>query len=143
MISHRGQRRDKPRALRPVMRESVRHKFLILHRPHHGRDYDGDWAWTPPAGSRLPGEEIASCAARELKEETGLELELVEARFESADFFVYAAEADLDCVVRLDAEHDRFEWLDGETAMARCRPGVVADEIAAALALLDLLDARP
>ena len=112
-------------------------EFLILHRAHEGPDYGGDWAWTPPAGSRLPGEDIATCAARELKEETGLELELVEALFESSDFCVYVGEADFDCVIRLDADHDWFEWLSAETAMSRCRPGVVADEIAVALALLE------
>ena len=32
-------------------------EWLVLHRAHHGRDYAGDWGWTPPAGARLPGEE--------------------------------------------------------------------------------------
>jgi hypothetical protein len=47
-------------------------RYLLLHRAHHGPDYDGDWAWTPPSGSRKPGEEVTACAIRELREETGL-----------------------------------------------------------------------
>ena len=48
-------------------------EFLILHRAHHGIAYEGDWAWTPPAGARWPGEPPDEGAQRELKEETGLE----------------------------------------------------------------------
>src|ERR1700734_4096021 len=47
-------------------------RYVLLHRAHHGPDYAGDWAWTPPSGSRKPGEALAACAARELEEETGL-----------------------------------------------------------------------
>jgi hypothetical protein len=32
--------------------------------------------------------------------------------------------------VRLDSEHDRFEWMRLEEAISRCRPQVVADGIA-------------
>ena len=52
----------------------ARLEILLLHRAHHGPDYVGDWAWTPPAGSRLPDEPIEACARRELLEETGLDL---------------------------------------------------------------------
>ena len=43
----------------------------MLHRAHHGPDYTGDWAWTPPAGARLPGELVEDCARRELRETRG------------------------------------------------------------------------
>ena len=48
------------------------YEYLILHRAHHGRDHDGDWAWTPPSGSRQPGEPVLAAALRELAEETGV-----------------------------------------------------------------------
>ena len=48
-------------------------EYLVLHRAHHGPDYAGDWAWTPPSGSRQPGEPVLGAALRELAEETGLE----------------------------------------------------------------------
>src|SRR5215467_11964263 len=47
-------------------------RYVLLHRAHRGPAWEGDWAWTPPSGSRKPGEEVAACAARELREETGL-----------------------------------------------------------------------
>ena len=47
-------------------------RYLVLHRAHRGLDLDGDWAWTPPAGARFPNENIAVCAARELREESGV-----------------------------------------------------------------------
>ena len=49
-------------------------EVLLLHRAHYGPDHAGDWAWTPTAASRLPGEPIDQCARRELREETGLEV---------------------------------------------------------------------
>ena len=47
-------------------------EFLLLHRAHHGPDYAGDWAWTPPAGCRRPGEPVLTGVVRELAEETGI-----------------------------------------------------------------------
>jgi 8-oxo-dGTP pyrophosphatase MutT (NUDIX family) len=47
-------------------------EYLVLHRAQHGPDYAGDWAWTPPSGSRQPGEAVLAAALRELAEETGL-----------------------------------------------------------------------
>ena len=41
-------------------------EFLLLHRAHQGPDYEGDWAWTPPAGARWPNEPVDECARREL-----------------------------------------------------------------------------
>lgn len=50
--------------------------FLLLHRAHLESPDARDWAGGPPAGARLPGEEIAACAQRELREETCLEAEI-------------------------------------------------------------------
>lgn len=97
-------------------------EILLLHRAHHGPDYVGDWAWTPPAGSRLPGEPIEQWARRELREETGLDLDLSLTDCGTAEWPHYVAIAPPDATVILDAEHDRFEWAAAADAPLRCLP---------------------
>jgi 8-oxo-dGTP diphosphatase len=46
-------------------------RVLVVHRPR----YD-DWAW--PKGKALPDETDEECALREVREETGLECELLD-----------------------------------------------------------------
>ena len=109
------------------------YSLLILHRAHEGPDHQGDWAWTPPSGARLPYEPILNCAARELREETGLVLDLIAVPHAAEEVAVYVARAPAECVVMLDGEHDRYEWLSPSEAVARCKPEIVGDEILAAL----------
>ncbi len=97
-------------------------EFLILHRSHGGADHEGDWAWTPPSGARRPGEPVERCATRELAEETGLRLPLRPAPVAPEDWAVFLAQAPVGVEVRLDAEHDRFAWVSGADAVARCQP---------------------
>lgn len=104
-------------------------EFLLLHRAHHGPDYEGDWAWTPPSGARLPDEALDACAARELREETGLSLALRPTDLGSPEWAVYLAEVEADVSITLDAEHDRFEWVSFDEALRRCHPVVVADTL--------------
>jgi len=106
-------------------------EWLILHRAHNGVTYDGDWAWTPPAGSRRPGESVAACAARELREEAGLALTLVPVLVDDCEWAIFQAEAPRDVVVAIDdePEHDRYEWTTLAAALSRCRPVQVADGI--------------
>jgi 8-oxo-dGTP pyrophosphatase MutT (NUDIX family) len=111
-------------------------EWLVLHRAHHGPDYAGDWAWTPPAGARLPGETALACAARELREETGLSLPLAETGLGSDEWLLFAAEAPPDAQIRLDDEHDRYEWLSLENAAARCFPPLVGESFRAVAASL-------
>jgi 8-oxo-dGTP pyrophosphatase MutT (NUDIX family) len=110
---------------------------LLLHRAHNGPHYEGDWAWTPPAGARLPGEPIEDCARRELHEETGLDLPIRPTECGSADWCVFVTEAAADALVVLDAEHDRHEWVPAQVAVARCRPVQVSEPLRAALELIE------
>jgi NUDIX domain-containing protein len=103
-------------------------EYLVLHRSHVGIDR-GDWAWGPPAGARLPGESVESCAARELEEETGLRLAMTPVEFDPM-WASYWAEAAADTVIRLSVEHDRFEWVGLDEAIRRCQPAIVSEQFA-------------
>lgn len=111
-------------------------EVLLLHRSHHGPDYDGDWAWTTPAGCRLPGEDVDACAVRELHEEAGLALSM--RRFDEGEEWArYVAEAPADAVVTMhDPEHDRYEWVSAAEALRRVRPAPPLDALRAALAVV-------
>jgi ADP-ribose pyrophosphatase YjhB (NUDIX family) len=92
-------------------------EFLILHRRAAGPpEFEGNWAWTPPAGSRQPGEDISATVVRELREETGLELECAPTTLGTDEWLVYLAEAPQDANVVLDTEHDRLVWLPSSEA---------------------------
>jgi 8-oxo-dGTP pyrophosphatase MutT (NUDIX family) len=106
-------------------------EWLVLHRAHEGPEYAGDWAWGPPAGARLPGEDPQACAERELREETGLELECRLTTCGNDEWSVYEAEAPADAEVVLSPEHDAHRWLPADTAAALCLPQQVADSILA------------
>jgi 8-oxo-dGTP pyrophosphatase MutT (NUDIX family) len=110
-------------------RRGSRLEFLLLHRAHNGPTYEGDWAWTPPAGSRQPGEDPVECAKRELLEETGLELALTLTPHGGEQWLVFVAEASCDVPVVLDEEHDRHEWVECSAAIARCRPATVSSQL--------------
>lgn len=99
-------------------------EFLLMHRHHHGAEYEGDWAWTPPSGARQPGEDITACARRELYEEAGLTLEPVLTGCGEDGWPVYIAEFNAadHVVVIIDPEHDRYEWVDGMTGINRISP---------------------
>jgi ADP-ribose pyrophosphatase YjhB (NUDIX family) len=109
-------------------------EFLILHRRHAGGvHFEGDFAWTPPAGAIEPNEEPDQAARRELLEETGLELECLSIGFED-EVAVYMAEAPSDVDVVLDDEHDRFLWVSLEEAREKCAPEFVAAQFKMAAA---------
>jgi 8-oxo-dGTP pyrophosphatase MutT (NUDIX family) len=106
-------------------------ELLVLHRSHHGPAYEGDWAWGPPAGARLPDERIEECIARELREETGLELPFTPTPCGRAEWPLFAAEAPPEAAVTLSREHDAFRWLPVEGAARLCLPVRVADGLRA------------
>ncbi len=114
-----------------VYRRAPELQVLLLHRAANGPDYEGDWAWTPPAGARFPAEPIDECAARELHEEAGLDLPAQRVdRDANRSWALYVVEAPQNIAIRLDAEHDRYEWVPAHDAVGRCQPAVVSEGIA-------------
>lgn len=106
---------------------------MLLHRGHHGPEWEDDWAWTPPAGSRKPGEDLTACAVRELHEETGLHGSPRPVVTSAADWAVFALEVPWGTAVAADGtEHDRFEWVSHAEASRRCRPAELAASFTAA-----------
>ena len=116
-----------------VWREGRRgREYLILHRRTPlGPDYEGEWAWTPPSGARTPGENPHDAAARELLEETGLQLEVAPASVGGDQWAVYVAEAPTAAEIVLDDEHDRFRWVTAAEAERLCLPATVGNSISA------------
>lgn len=102
-------------------------ELLMLHRNALGPDFEGDWAWTSPAGARQPGEAVYPAALRELAEEAGLTDVQAFAVDLSGSWAVFATDVDADTVVELvDPEHDRYEWLDPAACYERVLPAWVA-----------------
>jgi 8-oxo-dGTP pyrophosphatase MutT (NUDIX family) len=97
-------------------------EILLLHQAVRGPDYDGDWAWASPGGSLDPGETLDECAARELFEETGLDLPLSRVTAAGLPVALFTCEARPEHEVVLSDEHDRFEWVSFDEACVRCRP---------------------
>lgn len=131
--------RDRPYAVAIVVWRNARGstEFLLLHRlAPGGADFEGEWAWTPPAGARQPREAPDAAAARELREGIGLLLPLTPLPEASAsdEVALYVVEAPLDAEVVLDDEHDRFLWLPLADALPKCLPSVVASGLANAAA---------
>lgn len=120
-----------------VYRRTPELQVLVLHRAGNGPGYEGDWAWTPPAGARFPAEPIEDCAARELHEEAGLDLraQRVEGRGDQKRV-LYAVEVAENVAIRLDAEHDRYEWVPADDAIGRCRPAAVSEGVAQVVTVL-------
>jgi 8-oxo-dGTP diphosphatase len=104
----------------------------LLHQSVRGPDDDGDWAWSAPGGSLEPGETGEECAARELLEETGLDVPLVRVPESGLPISVFTCEARASHDVVLSEEHDRFEWVSFDDARVRCRPDKVVVALDAA-----------
>lgn len=123
--------RDEPRGSTVVVRRpgsDGQVELLLLHRNANGPDFEGDWAWTSPAGARLPAEAVFTAALRELEEEAGLVHTDVFALDLSGWWAVFGADVDpVTAIDLVDPEHDRYEWLPPASCRERVLPSWVAD----------------
>jgi RimJ/RimL family protein N-acetyltransferase len=121
---------------RPAMAGDGPAEYLVLHRAQHGPDYAGDWAWTPPSGSRQPGESVLAAGLRELAEETGLIAAEDDLRaLDLGGAWVrFGLDVPAGTHAQVDPEHDRLKWLPAHAAIARCEPAHVADGLRLAVA---------
>ncbi|HXI34762.1 MAG TPA: NUDIX domain-containing protein [Gemmatimonadales bacterium] len=101
--------------------------ILVLRRANGGRS---PGTWEAVHGAIEAGETAVQAALRELREETGLAPERLynasrveafyrHAQDEIALIPVFVAFVARDAVVRVSAEHDAFEWLAPDAALAR------------------------
>ncbi|GAA4894870.1 acetyltransferase (GNAT) family protein [Stackebrandtia albiflava] len=111
------------------------HRYLILHRAVEGVHHEGLWAWTTPSGMRQPGEAVLPAATRELHEETGIAGHDLQPVDLGRGHALWLADIPSDTPIRLDAEHDRHEWVTADTAAARCLPSVVGHAVTTAAAV--------
>nr|MBA2699207.1 NUDIX domain-containing protein [Nocardioidaceae bacterium] len=101
--------------------------YLLLHRNANGADFEGNWAWTAPAGARQPGEPVYPAALRELAEEAGLTGLSPWAVDLSQRWAIFAVDVPAHTVIDLvDPEHDRYEWLTPQECRRRVLPAFVA-----------------
>jgi 8-oxo-dGTP pyrophosphatase MutT (NUDIX family) len=110
-------------------------EVLLLHRA--GLPNSGDWAWTPPSGARFPGEELAACSERELREETGIVANVMPVLVDEVEWALFAARIGPGLNLRLNEEHDELEWVPANEAIERCRPAVVRNGLSTVLASVD------
>jgi 8-oxo-dGTP pyrophosphatase MutT (NUDIX family) len=101
-----------------------RHEFVVC-----GRDSDGVWGL--PKGTPNPGESLEQTAAREVTEETGLEVKILDKLGVIEYWFAregvryhkwvhyYLMEATGGDTSAHDVEYDRVEWFPAEVALKK------------------------
>ena len=91
-------------------------RALLIRRSEANKNFIGKWEW--PRGKVDPGEDFATAAIRETKEETGLDVELTGvagvAQFEMPKAFVAMLCMEARIVggeMQLSREHNAFQWV--------------------------------
>ena len=102
-------------AVRAVIRDE-QGRCLLLRRSPMNKGFVGQWEW--PGGKVDPGEDFDAALRREVREETGLEIELL-GLVGSFDFEMPQARIATLCLeaqpaggaLRLSEEHDELAWV--------------------------------
>jgi bis(5'-nucleosidyl)-tetraphosphatase len=112
-----------------------------------GRDSDGVWGL--PKGTPEPGESLEQTAIREVSEETGLEVRIVDKVGVIEYWFAregvryhkwvhyYLMEALGGDTSKHDVEYDRVEWVDAQTALKKLTFKNEVEMVAKALKMIE------
>jgi 8-oxo-dGTP pyrophosphatase MutT (NUDIX family) len=127
----------------------------IVYRPSDGRTEivicgrDSDGVWGLPKGTPEPGESLEETALREVSEETGLEVRIVDKVGVVEYWFArqgtryhkwvhhYLMEATGGDTSKHDVEYDRVEWRDSRAALRKLTFKNEADMLAKALKMIE------
>lgn len=94
-------------------------RYLLLHNCEKQTGKTGDWVWGCPSGRREAGEDIGTCAARELWEETGIRADPTPVATQDIGWAVFCLQVPWGTPVMLAPdEHNAFGWfaLDDESS---------------------------
>jgi len=85
-----------------------------------GRRDGAGLRWSPPAVTRLPGEDVAACARRALDECAGLALVVQREADVDGEWALFQATAGGSSTVRVGAGFHEHEWVSTAVAAQRC-----------------------
>lgn len=114
-------------------------RYLLLHNSEKQPDETGDWVWGCPSGCREAGEDVGTCAARELWEETGIRADPTPVVTQDIGWAVFRLQVACGTPVRLAPdEHNAFGWFALDDSIQRLRPELQAASFQLAVAAIEL-----
>lgn len=117
----------------------VGRRYLLLHNADKQIGEAGDWVWGCPSGCRDPGEDIGTCAARELWEETGIRADPTPVVTRDIGWAVFRLQVPWDTPVRLTPdEHNAFGWFALDESSERLLPELQANSFRLAVEAIEV-----
>jgi 8-oxo-dGTP pyrophosphatase MutT (NUDIX family) len=118
-------------------------RVYLLLRPADAEPDESGWLWVLPGGRREPGEGIEECAARELREETGIDARPLEVDADGRRWAVFRLDVPWPAAIRLSREHAEFDWVPLAEAYRRCPADALTEMLTRATGRLPPKDEDP